>query len=127
MSAKSKTPEISLTETKFNLKLGDNIYTLNFGVAAFLRLPEENPKITNPLSVLDDLTGIEAIPALIQAAIKPEDRKWTTKDELYDLFDSCDDPALNKVLTGYISAIGVVSKKLNPAIEAVNAMQSKNA
>lgn len=124
MSAKSKPQVITPTETKFNLKLGEKIYTLNFGTATFKRIQEACPKLTTAFHVLDELSPFEAVPLLIESAIKPEDRDWTTRDEFLDLYDECNDPSINKVLTAYISAAGFNTKKLKPVLESVAEMQT---
>lgn len=123
MSTKNKTSEIVPTETKFNLKLGEKIYTLSFGTTTFLRIKESNPTLSTPFHVLDEMAVFEALPLLINAAIKPEEREWNNQEDLFDLYDECTDPNISKVIPAYISAAGAVSKKLAPALEAIAAMQ----
>ena len=122
----AKKQEIVPTETKFNLKLGDKIYTLNFGTATFRRIKFENPSITSAFEVLTEMNPVELLPCLIHAAIKPEERGWTNEDDFLDLYDECTDAAMSKVIPGYISAMGVAEKKLTPALAAVQKMEGES-
>lgn len=124
MSTK-KTSEAFFAETKFNLKLGDKIYTLNFGTKTFMRISEAKPEIKDPTQLLVEMNPIFAIPLLVECAIKPEDREWTSYDDFLDLYDDCADKALEKVLPAYISAISGIEKKLTPVVEAMNARQKE--
>jgi hypothetical protein len=125
MSSKSKPLVFTPTETKFNLKLGDKIYTLNFGTATFERIMEAKPKLPSAFHVLDELPTYEALPLLVETAIKPEDRDWTNREDFLDLYDACTDPAMSKVISGYMSAAMAISKKVQPALETVAAMQNE--
>ena len=127
MAKATTTKEIPVAETKFNIKLGNKIYTLNFGINTFLRIKAENPEITTPFHILEEKAFFEAVVLLINAAIKPEDRDWTSIEELNDLYDECEDPNISKVATAYISAASNVSKKIQPALDAIAAMQKQNA
>ncbi|MCE7038993.1 hypothetical protein [Dyadobacter sp. CY312] len=118
-----KTTEIAPSETKFNLRLGDKIYLLNFGINTFIRIKAENPDVSTPFHLLEEKAFFEAVILLINAAIKPEDRGWTSIEELNDLYDDCEDPAISKVATAYMSAAQNVSKKIQPALDAIAAMQ----
>lgn len=122
--AKNKIAEVP-AETTFNLTLGDKIYTLRFGTKTFMRIHEENPTLSTAFHAADELPPLEAIPKIIHAAIKPEDRQWESFDEFLDIYDNSFDPSISKVLTGYASAIRDVSKKLTPAMEALVKMQEK--
>lgn len=124
--AKKSSKEFILAPTKFNLTIGENLYTLNFGTETFIRIKEENPSLSSAFSVTDELTELEVIPRLIHAAIKPEDRQWASFSEFLEQYDECTDPAIGGVLVAYISAVGGMSKKLAPAMEAVAAFQKAN-
>jgi hypothetical protein len=121
---KAPASEVVQSETKFNLKLGTNTYTLNFGTRTFMRIKEARPSLSTAFHVTDELEAYEAIPFLIDCAIKPEDKEWSNFDELLDLYDECDDSAVAKVIPAYLSAAGYQLKKLTPAIEAIKAMSA---
>jgi hypothetical protein len=122
MSSKNKSQDIRLSETKFNLKLGEKIFTLNFGTTTFERIKEMRPSLPSAFHVIAEMLVYEALPLLIEAAIKPEDRDWTDRESFMDLYDACEDPAINKVLPAYLSAASAISKKVKPALEAVAAV-----
>lgn len=125
-SNKTKAPELVLKETKFNLRLGDKIYTLNFGTATFKRIRLMKPELTTAFHAMDELPAYEAIPLLIEAAIRPEDRNWTSEDDFLELYDSCDDQAIDKVVPAYVSAVYDMTKKLTPVLAGMAAMQKES-
>jgi hypothetical protein len=84
------------------------------------------PSLPSAFHVIDEMATYEALPLLIEAAIKPEDRDWTDRETFMDLYDACGDSAINKVFPAYISAASAISKKVKPALEAVAAMQNEN-
>lgn len=124
MSKTSKAPETVKAETKFNIKLGEHFYTLNFNTNTFIRIKEAKPELTTAFHAVEELPPYELIPFLIHCAIKPEDRKWTSFAELADMYDEIDDDqAIAKILPAFMAATGTVTKKIQPALEAVAALQ----
>ncbi len=122
MKAK-KSLDLPAAETKFNIQLGDKIYTLNFGTSTFIRIKEAKPSLTTAFHVMDEMVTLEAIPFLIHCAIKPENRDWTSYEDFLELYDECDDSeSISKVVPAYIGSLGRVVKKISPALEAIGKM-----
>ncbi|MBO9614207.1 MAG: hypothetical protein J7619_15990 [Dyadobacter sp.] len=114
--------------TKFNIQLGDKLFTVSFGTSTFLRIKEERPDLPSSFDLLESIIPIEAIPFLIHCGVKPEDRTWKNYAELLELYDECEDmEAISKVLPGYLAGSGSVLKKLTPALAAVEALNQKGA
>lgn len=115
-------------ESKFNIQLGGKTHTLNFGTSTFIRIKEVRPQLPTAFDVLEHLVAYEAIPFLIECAIKPEEKTWKNFTEFLEIYDECDDhDAIAKVLTGYLSACGSTTKKLTPALVAINNLNEKGA
>ncbi|MCF0074481.1 hypothetical protein LZD49_28610 [Dyadobacter sp. CY261] len=126
-SEPEKVPVIR-AETKFNILLGENTYLVEFGTNSFIRIKECRPELPTAFDVMDEMLPYEAIPFLLDCAISPKNKDWTSYEQFLGLYDECEDvEALAKVLPGYLSAIGVVSKKLQPALAALAALQEKSA
>ncbi|KQS33972.1 hypothetical protein [Dyadobacter sp. Leaf189] len=119
MTKAKKSPEIIESETTFNLTLGGKVYTLRFGTATFIRIKAARPSLSTAFHVSEEIPPYEAIPFLIDCAIKPEDKDWSCFEQFVDLYDECEDPAISKVIPGYLAAAGTVAKKLEPALRAV--------
>lgn len=123
-----KSAELPQSETKFNIKLGESVYTLNFGTTTFIRIKETKPELTTAFHVMDEMVTLEAIPFLIDCAIKPEEKSWSNHSDFLELYDDCDDDeAISKVIPAYFSAAGRITKKLTPALAAIEKMQSSGA
>lgn len=117
-----KLPVIHAAE-KFNIFLGGKNVTLNFGTMTFIRIKEARPQLTTSFDVMEEMAAYEAIPFLIDCAIRPEDKTWKSFAEFLEIYDQCDDDeAIAKVLPGYLSACGAVVKKISPALVAINAL-----
>lgn len=127
MAKATKEPKIIRAETKFNIRFGEKFYTLKFGTNAFIRIKEARPILPTAFDIMDEMLPYEAIPFLINSAIRPEDRDWTSYSEFLEIYDECEDEeAIAKVLPGYLSACGTIAKKLQPAIAAVAALHERS-
>ncbi|QRQ99717.1 hypothetical protein [Dyadobacter sandarakinus] len=124
MAKKQEQEQFPQASTKFNINLGEaGIKTVSFGIAAFTRIKEDNAKVTSAFSVLEEMDELQIIPYLICCGIRPEERSWSNYEDFLDLYDACEDQeAINKVIPGYISAMGVLGKKLTPALDVVQKM-----
>lgn len=126
MGKNTQKPEVLRAETKFNIKLGEHIFTLNFNTNTFLRIKEAKPELTTAFHAVEEIPPYELIPFLIHCAIKPEERKWKNFADLVDLYDDADDEdAIAKILPAFMAATGTVTKKIQPALEAVAALHEK--
>jgi hypothetical protein len=126
MGKTAQKPEVVRSETKFNIKLGEYVYTLNFNTNTFLRIKDAKPELTTAFHAVEEIPPYELIPFLIHCAIKPEERKWTSFAELADLYDDIDDQeAIAKILPAFMAATGAVTKKIQPALEAVVALHER--
>jgi hypothetical protein len=114
----------SFSDTKVNLKLGDNTYTVNFGIYTSRRIEEAKPKF-NILS--DDMPDFEIIPFLIQNGIEPEDRKWETEKEFIQLYDNCkDEENLKRIPLAYQNAVGFTNQRFEPLIKRLSTTISES-
>jgi hypothetical protein len=119
MSKNQKPAAPVSTETKFNVNLGGDIYTLNFGTTTFLRIKEFRPSLSNAFNVPVEVDAAEIVAFLIYCAIKPEDRKWTSYEEFLEVYDNSEDLDSSKVLTGYQAGVKGYLKKVEPALLAL--------
>lgn len=127
MGKQNKVPEIIQAETQFNIRLGDKVYLVDFNTKAFIRIKEARPLIPTPFDLLEYMLPYEAVPFLIDSGINPKDKTWSSFDEFLDLYEASEnEDAIGKTLPAYLSACGTIAKKLQPAIEAVAALEAKN-
>lgn len=124
MAKTTQKPEVVRAETKFNIKLGEHVYTLNFNTNTFIRIKEAKPELTTAFHAVEELPPYELIPFLIHCAIRPDQRKWTSFAELVDMYDEVEDEAaIAKIIPAFMAATGTITKKIQPALEAVAALQ----
>lgn len=127
MSKSQKPVDAISAETQFPITIGGKVYTINFSTKAFIRIQEARPSLPTPFQAAEEMALYELIPFLIDCAINPEDKDWTSFDQFLDIYEDCEDPALEKVVPGYYSAASKVAKKLGPAVIALQKFGEKSA
>lgn len=114
----------SFSDTKLSLKLGEETYILRFGITTRRRIEEGQPGF-NILS--DKMPDFEIIPFLIQCAIEPEDKKWTTEKEFIELYEDCkDEENLSKIPLAYQNAVGFTNQRFEPLISRLSAQLNES-
>jgi hypothetical protein len=114
----------SFSDTKLSLKLGDTVYNLSFGIFARRRIAETHPHFDILSNKMEDF---EVIPFLVQCAIEPEDRKWSSEKEFIQLYEACtDEENLSKVPVAYQNALGFTNRRFEPLIKRLADTISEN-
>ncbi len=105
------------SEISVKLTLGDNEYTVKFGIPARRRIEESCPGFN---LLTDKMPDFEVVPFLITMGIPPADHKWKTEDEFIELFESCTDTeALSKIPLAFQNAMGFTNQLFLPVIERI--------
>ena len=113
--------ENGFSETKVSIKLGDEIYLVNFGILARRRIEEAHPGFT--IFGSDAMPDFEIIPFLIQKGVDPDKKKWTSEEQFIELYENCtDEENLQKIPLAYQNALGFTNQRFEPWFQRASAL-----